>query len=180
MRVILRRELARIVPVAAVAAVLLLVPTSLAPVGLTFVPVVTVEVKMSYALSPDCLAALCIFAEARGEPFEGQVAVGSVVRNRMARRYASDGTVAGTVFRARQFSWADTGDAQRVSVFQCQDEDPRFLKALAAWRASEYERPVENAILYHAEYVTPPWATAETVRLIRKVGRHLFYDENKG
>lgn len=131
-------------------------------------------------LSPDCLAALCIFAEARGEPFEGMVAVGSVLRNRMARRYQSDGTVPGTVFRPWAFSWANTNDRQRVRVFGCMDDDPHYQKALEAWRASETERPVGSAVLYHADYITPGWASAATVRFVKQIGRHRFFDEDKG
>ncbi|MFZ3194107.1 MAG: cell wall hydrolase [Moraxellaceae bacterium] len=48
--------------------------------------------------------ALCVYDEARGEPFEGQVAVARVVLNRTAKRYASDGTIRGTVLSPNQFS----------------------------------------------------------------------------
>jgi spore germination cell wall hydrolase CwlJ-like protein len=48
---------------------------------------------------------LCAFEEANLEPLEGLAAIPRVVLNRMAKRYMSDGTVAGTVFRHDQFSW---------------------------------------------------------------------------
>jgi spore germination cell wall hydrolase CwlJ-like protein len=127
-------------------------------------------------INPDCLAALCIFAEARGEPWEGQVAVGNVVRNRMARRYASDGTVHDTVLRPLQFSWTNSSDKQRVRVFQCDDEDPRYLRAMAAWRASAKKRLVDGAVLYHSTAVNPGWAKAATVKLVRQIGAHVFYE----
>ena len=138
------------------------------------------EVPLPPVLDPDRLAALCIFAEARGESFAGQVAVGNVIRNRMARRYQSDGTVPGTVFRPFQFSWANTDDGQRVRVLSAHDEDMEYVTALRAWHASATERPVGDAVLYHAEYVSPKWAVAEGVRLVRQIGRHLFYDETRG
>ena len=50
------------------------------------------------------LYALCIWTEARGQPYEGQVAVARVIANRMAKGYFSDGTVSGTVLRYDQFS----------------------------------------------------------------------------
>lgn len=48
--------------------------------------------------------ALCVFTEAAGEQFEGKVAVARVIHNRMAQRYESDGTIAGTVLKYDQFS----------------------------------------------------------------------------
>ena len=142
--------------------------------------VASVEVNVTYVIDPDCLGALNIFAEARSEPFEGQVAVGSVVRNRMERRYFSDGTVAGTIFFPWQFSWANTNDTQRRRVFACDANDPRYLRALEAWHASKNERPVGAAVLYHAHYVSPPWAAAPAVKLVRQIERHLFYIDGEG
>lgn len=52
---------------------------------------------------PD-LFALCVYTEARGEPYEGKVAVGRVILNRMAAKWFSDGTIPGTVLRKDQFS----------------------------------------------------------------------------
>ena len=50
------------------------------------------------------LFALCVWDEASGEPYEGKVAVARVIHNRMAAKYQSDGTVAGTVLKKFQFS----------------------------------------------------------------------------
>lgn len=55
-------------------------------------------------LTDDDLAATCIADEAANQPYEGKVAVGIVILNRMARKYESDGTVAGTVLKHFQFS----------------------------------------------------------------------------
>ena len=55
-------------------------------------------------MTDDELMATCIADEAAGQPYEGKVAVGRVIRNRMALGYASDGTVAGTILRRFQFS----------------------------------------------------------------------------
>lgn len=52
--------------------------------------------------SDEALAALTVYLEARGESFAGKLAVAAVIRNRMERRYQSDGTIAGTVLRPRQ------------------------------------------------------------------------------
>lgn len=55
-------------------------------------------------LSDDDLFATCIADEAGNQPYEGMVAVGCVVLNRMALKYESDGTMRGTVEKKFQFS----------------------------------------------------------------------------
>lgn len=50
------------------------------------------------------LAATCIADEAANQPYEGKVAVGIVILNRMAHKYESDGSVPGTVLKHFQFS----------------------------------------------------------------------------
>ena len=52
------------------------------------------------------LLALCVLEEAGNQPHEGKAAVARVIANRIAQRYESDGTVAGTVLKYDQFSWA--------------------------------------------------------------------------
>ena len=128
-------------------------------------------------ISDDTFGILCIFAEARGEPYEGQVAVGNVIRNRCARRFFSDGSVVDTVTKPHQFSWMNTGDAQRTRVLRAVRSDPAWTLASRAWFESERSRPVDDAVLYHADYVTPYWAKAAGVTLVRQIGRHLFYRE---
>ena len=124
----------------------------------------------------DTLGILCVFAEARSEPYEGQVAVGSVVRNRTRLHFYSKGTVASTVFSPYQFSWANTGDAQRVRVFEACRNDPAWAVASKAWFESEFTYPVgEDALWYHSDLVHPEWAKASGIELVRRIGRHLFY-----
>lgn len=55
-------------------------------------------------MDDNTLFALCVWTEARGEPYEGKCAVARVIHNRMTQRYFSDGTVAGTVLAKDQFS----------------------------------------------------------------------------
>jgi hypothetical protein len=52
------------------------------------------------------LLALNVYEEARGEIPDGQAAIARIVKNRMALRYTSDGTIFGTVLAKDQFSWA--------------------------------------------------------------------------
>lgn len=123
----------------------------------------------------DHFAILCIFAEARGEPFEGQVAVGNVIRNRTREKYFSDGTVASTVTKPWQFSWMNTVDEQRCRVLSACWEEPEIKIAQSAWQASESTNEVGDALFYHADYVHPTWAKAQSIEFVKRIGRHLFY-----
>ena len=129
-------------------------------------------------VSDDTLAALTINGEAVGEPFVGKVAVGIVIRNRMSRRYSSDGTVADTVLRAHQFSmWR----YPKPWVLLADDDVGKVRECVAAWEDSEGSDLLPaDVVLYHADYVKPAWASK--VRFVRQIGRHLFYadDQKKG
>ena len=127
---------------------------------------------------PDAIwGALCIFAEARGEPYEGQIAVGNVIRHRTSRRHFSQGTVVSTVTAPWQFSWMNTDDRQRTRVLSVERSDPAWLSAAAAWAESEQREEVGAALWYHADYVTPSWSRANGMRFVRRIGRHLFYEK---
>lgn len=128
----------------------------------------------------DIWGILCIFAEARGEPYEGQVAVGNVIRNRMAARFFSDGTVCDTVTRDRQFSWMNNADRQRGVVLAARWENAQIQSAARAWFESADRKLVGDALLYHADYVAPYWSKAQSIEFIVRIGRHLFYREVKG
>lgn len=123
----------------------------------------------------DVWGILCVFAEARSEPYEGQVGVGNVVRNRMAKRYTSDGTVVGTVVAAYQFSWMNTPDRQRARVLSARWDDSALATASRAWFESAHVSQVADAVLYHADFVSPDWAKAQGIEFVVRIGRHLFY-----
>ena len=126
-------------------------------------------------ISEDDIAVLCIFAESRGEPFEGQVAVANVIRNRTKEKYFSDGTVMSTVTWPMQFSWMNAVDHQRCRVLSACREEPGIKIAEAAWRESELSNDVGDAVLYHADYVSPYWSKANSTEFVKRIGRHLFY-----
>jgi spore germination cell wall hydrolase CwlJ-like protein len=126
-------------------------------------------------ISEDTWGALCIFAEARSEPYEGQVAVGNVIRTRMKKKYFSDGTVVDTVTRPYQFSWMNSNDRQRTRCLRVDDADPAWKQAVKAWEDSALLDVVGDAVLYHAEEVHPWWAKAEGIAYVKRIGRHLFF-----
>ena len=78
--------------------------------------------EIQAALLADDVVSLTIWAEARSEPIEGQIAVGCVIRNRLPR-YGGD--YKAVCFAPKQFScWNDTDDINHVQLL---DYAQRFL-----------------------------------------------------
>ena len=121
-----------------------------------------------------CMAQ-AIYFEARGEPFEGQLAVAQVVLNRVRDvRYPNE--ICAVVFENEtwrhrcQFSFACDGRSDRPRDFSA------WVSAIKTARlvGTGHLRDVTYASThYHAEYVEPKWA-ARFHRTV-KIGRHYFY-----
>ena len=151
-------------------------------------------------MDDDTLAALCIWTEASGEMYEGKVAVGRVIRNRMAARYSSDGTVAGTVLAYDQFSdfyfemvngvYTRVGStpqsaAARAEVLLATAEpETIWPKCIQAWTDSgpgstfvggpQYEKMDAQTLLYCNTAIShPAWAIPEKQVCI--IGHHTFF-----
>ena len=154
-------------------------------------------------MTDDDLAALCVWEEAQGEPYEGKVAVGRVIRNRMAAHYASDGTVSGTVLHKWAFSgfWAhmDHGAYRQFAFDQDQatagaetelaiaKASPTWADCQKAWIDSapgsgfmggpQFRKLTPDTVLYVNPLVAhPAWATAD--RFVCAVYRHSFYRDS--
>lgn len=124
-------------------------------------------------------AIMTIAGEALGEPMIGKIAVAEVIRNRMARKYASDGTVIGTVLRAKQFSMWD--DKARLLAARIDDKDPKVRECIDAWIESEHSTISKGAVLYHTIMIERPfWATAQSVKEVATIHRHRFYTDGEG
>jgi len=139
---------------------------------------------------PVALGAACVAAEAGNQPLPGQVGVAEVIRNRMERRYASDGTVPGTIFRPLQFSCFNTETPWRSRIFKYAWTDPQIIKAKNAWDTAFDDHVRSNvaggAVLYHtierpvgARVWPPRWATHPNVVETARIGDHVFYDDRK-
>ena len=114
-----------------------------------------------------------IYHEARGEPVEGQLAVGIVTLNRVqSSRYPDD--VCEVVHERKQFSWTSLPSNAR------QITDPRaWYQALSLaervlegnYNAADYQ--LAGVMHYHNHTVRPQWAS--TGELVTAIGRHRFY-----
>ena len=123
--------------------------------------------------SPEDLAALTIYLEARGESFAGKMAVAAVIRNRMKMKYQSDGTVKGTVLKRKQFQpWNRQQPHQVLANFNKQ----RMKDSLLAWRLVQDGRNiVDGALLFYNPRIarTPRWA--KVGHKVATIGGHEFY-----
>lgn len=132
---------------------------------------------MSRLVSDDTWAVLTIWQEARGEPMEGKIAVGEVIRNRTARKYSSTGTVPSTVLWPFQFSGWDVHDPNRVASALVDDTDDIVKACQQAWQTAKDQSDIaKGALLYYAPQTVsqpPYWVMHAT--MVAEIGRHRFY-----
>ena len=135
-------------------------------------------IKNNQLITEAGLVTATIVMEAGGEPFEGQVAVAKVIRERMRLGHFSDGSLTGTVLRPMQFSCWNGDNPSRAMICALAPGDERCETAWDAWKESEKSTILpEGTVLYHADYVKPKWALSERVKFVKQIGRHLFYKE---
>ncbi len=116
-----------------------------------------------YTQSEVDLLARTISAEARGEPYEGQVAVGAVILNRVEHP-SFPNTIGGVIYQRGAFSCIDDGQInQPVS----ETSKRAAIDALNGWDPS-------NGCIY---YYNPVTATSKWIRsrpIMLTIGKHVF------
>lgn len=130
-------------------------------------------------ISEEALAVVTIMQEAAGEPYLGKLAVAEVIRNRMLRKYASDGTVAGTVLRPMQFSGWNAKDPGRIRSVRADSDDSVVKECIRAWNeARDGSNTVHGAVLYYNPSIItdpPDWALPDSATEVAVVGQHHFF-----
>lgn len=120
---------------------------------------------------------MTIYMEARGEGPAGMLGVAEVIRNRTAKKFQSDGTVAGTCLRPFQFSCWNTTDPNRRLAASIDDADPIVLACREAWRMALADSDtVHDAVSYLNRGIIqrlPDWVSAAT--FVTTIGHHDFY-----
>jgi N-acetylmuramoyl-L-alanine amidase len=114
--------------------------------------------------------ALCIYFEGRGEPKEGQLAIGHVIMTRVERR---DASIKNIVRAPWQFSWLNPG-AKRPVLDDLAALETCMNVAIECLAERLDGKDFYGADHYFADYIAPP-AWAGKMKFIRKVGKHLFY-----
>lgn len=139
-----------------------------------------------------CLACN-IYHEARDQPEPGQLAVAMVTLNRLrtadfpksicevvwekGRDYRTGRTVA-------QFSWTLDDRSDRVTEPAAWDKAKslaaRAMSTLAPAPVAPVPDPSLGALYFHADSVVPDWSGDAGLRLVTRIGNHLFYARTKG
>ena len=123
---------------------------------------IAVETK-SMENSDYMLLARIISAEARGEPYEGQVAVGAVILNRIEHPSFPD-TLAGVIYQPLAFSCVDDGQINQPVADSAYNA---ATDALNGWD------PTGGAIYYYNPITAPSkWILSRPI--IKQIGRHVF------
>lgn len=137
-----------------------------------FLSIVDTPERINYTQDDLFCMAKNIYHEAGNQSRLGKFAVAQVTINRMKNPLWRD-TICGVVFEPYQFSWANNRSIRWTTP-----------KASEAWRESrEVAREalthgfrvkgMEDAVYYHATYVSPNWRNVD--RLVR-IGAHIFYE----
>lgn len=136
------------------------------------VPVNTYEKIKHTKLDAFCMAKN-IYHEARGESYEGKLAVAQVTINRLKSGRWGD-SVCSVVMSPYQFSWANDRSARWYH--------PRGTKWIEAQAIAKQVlvdgvrlRGLEKAKYFHADYVSPRWRLHK--RRLVQIDRHIFYKE---
>lgn len=115
------------------------------------------------------LMAKLVYAESRGEPFEGKVAVASVVLNRVV----SPGfpkTVEGVIFQKNAFSCVVNGAIKAYPDENCYN---------AVYEAIRGKDPTNEALFfYNPTIATCSWMKDKEKLNPTKIGNHLFFKVN--
>lgn len=123
------------------------------------------------------ILARTIYGEARGEPFEGRIAVGRIIINRwQSGRWFAGKTIAETCRKPWQFSCWNASDPNRAKLSAISPTDPTMQECIRAAEAAERgDGPdwLTGCTHYHTTAVRPDWAAGKTPA--GQIGAHLFY-----
>ena len=117
----------------------------------------------SYSESDVYLLAKCIHAEARGEPYVGQVAVGAVVLNRV-RSSQFPNSISGVIYQPWAFTAVNDG---QINLEPNESARKAAKDAMSGWD------PTNGCLYYYnPKTATSKWIWSREVRLV--IGRHRF------
>ncbi|MDR3644223.1 MAG: spore cortex-lytic enzyme [Clostridia bacterium] len=116
-----------------------------------------------YSKSNYELLARVISAEARGEPYEGQVAVGAVILNRVESPSFPD-TIPGVIYQPGAFSCMDNGQFNQPVTASCYRA---AQDAMNGWDPT-------NGSLYYYNPVTANSAWIRQRPILLQIGKHVF------
>lgn len=142
------------------------------------------------------LLAITAFGEAGNQGTEGMMAVLNVINNRAANilefadpeiMSVTNSPFHGVILKHYQFSMYNLDDPVRANAIKWAQnfnqyllQNTNFKKAFDLanmLRTGQLEDNTKGATFYHADYVTPYWASS--IPFIGQIGNHLFYGYEK-
>ncbi|WMM32006.1 spore cortex-lytic enzyme [Shouchella clausii] len=121
------------------------------------------NVPSGYSSNDIQLMAQAVYGEARGEPYEGQVAVAAVIVNRLNSATFPD-TVAGVIYEDRAFTAVADG---QINLGADETSRQAVLDALNG------QDPTNNALYYfNPDTATSGWIWSRPQ--IKRIGKHIF------
>ncbi len=131
--------------------------------------VATIPADVPLSRDMQCLAE-AIYFEARGEPLDGQLAVGEVIINRTTSgHYPSD--YCSVVTQPGQFSFVRGGRIPSPN-----ESSLAWTRACAIAQIAHqdlWESSASDALYFHARYVSPSWARRKVK--LAAIDSHIFY-----
>ena len=131
------------------------------------------EKKQMVMREVECLARN-IYFEAGGEPRAGKIAVAEVTMNRV-KSHQYPRTVCGVVHQrikgTCQFSWVCEGKNKVRRNSDAWQDSVTIAESILI--SKKHYGIIGSAKHFHAVYVNPNWA--ESKRMIKKIGQHIFY-----
>lgn len=114
-----------------------------------------------------CLAG-AIYFESKGEPLDGQLAVGKVVINRATSgRFPQ--SICSVVTQPGQFAFVRGGRIPSIDL-----ANPQYRTAMSVAQVAldgSWDNPAPKALFFHARGVSPGWRMAR----VASIGNHVFY-----
>lgn len=123
------------------------------------------------------ILARTVYGEARGEPYDGQVAVANVIINRFrSGKWFASSTISGTCLKPAQFSCWNTDDPNRAVIMNAASSTlaPFYDICIdVLWPGSVRNDPSRGATHYQRIGAGAPWAVGKTP--VVTIGNHEFF-----
>ncbi|MEG0133585.1 cell wall hydrolase [Clostridium sp.] len=114
------------------------------------------------------LMAKLVYCESRGEPFEGKIAVASVVLNRVMNPKFPN-TISDVIFQKNAFSCVQNGKIVAQPNKSCYD---------AVYEAIRGKDPTNEALFfYNPEIATCSWMKSTSKKDSKTIGNHTFFKQ---
>lgn len=146
--------------------------TSVAPTKPKFLSIIDTTEKLTVSESDLFCLAKNIYHESGGEPNLGKFAVAQVTINRMKKNRLG---VCEVVFAPSQFSWASTRGKRWTTPSGVAWESSKKI-ARETLLDGKRVYGMENALYFHAAYVSPNW---RGMTKLVQIGNHIFYRPNR-